>query len=288
MSPRPSAFVRAHPVATYFALAYAISWALWLPAVASEQAWWDLDLPTSWHYVGAAGPMVAALLVAWAVDGRRGLRALSDQYRPSRAPVRWLAFALGSLLVLLGAGLAGARIADGEWPAYAALAKAGNLPAIGLPLTFLVHLFTFGIGEETGWRGFALPHLQERRSAGRATTLLFAGWALWHLPAFFENPSYEEWNLATIAGWAVGLALGAVFLTWLYNSARGSLLTVVLWHALFNTITASEAASGVLAAVVTTGVMAIAIAALLVAGPTELRGWSRRSGPRLRWSDLTK
>jgi membrane protease YdiL (CAAX protease family) len=178
------------------------------------------------------------------------------------------------------------RLIDGAWPAYADLAQANNLPALGLPLTFLVHTLTFGIGEETGWRAFALPHLQEGRSAGRATALLFTGWAVWHVPSFFENPSFAEMDLLTVVGWLIGLALGAVFLTWLYNSTGGSMFTLLLWHGLFNTVTASQAAPGVIAAVVSTGVMVIAVAALLLAGPAELRGLSRRAGTRVRWSDL--
>ncbi|MGE3794510.1 MAG: CPBP family glutamic-type intramembrane protease [Dehalococcoidia bacterium] len=288
MEQRWIAAVRAHVVLAYFAVAYGVTWMLWLPLVASRQGWWSFDPPEWLHYAGAAGPVTGAFVVAGLADGRRGWGALLARYRPSKAPLGWLVAAAGSVLALSAVGIIATRMADGAWPSYADIAKTSNLPAMGLPLTMLVHLLTFGIGEETGWRGFALPHLQERWGALRATALLYAGWALWHLPSFFENPTYSDWSAGTVVGWASGLALGAVFLTWLYNSARGSLLTVVMWHALFNTVTASEAASTsvVLAAVVTTGVMAIAVIALIAAGPAELRGWSRRAGPRVRWSDL--
>ncbi|HRC61713.1 MAG TPA: type II CAAX endopeptidase family protein [Dehalococcoidia bacterium] len=278
--------VHRHPLLAYFGLTWAISWLLWLPAVASRQGWWEIDVPIAWHYAGAVGPITAAIVVAFIVEGQEGVLALAQQYRPSRASLPWLVGTLGGMLVLFGAGLTAARLADGEWPAYEEVANAGNLPALGLPLTFLVHLVTFGIGEETGWRGFALPRLQEQRSAARATALLFVGWSLWHVPSFFENPDYTDMNTGTVVGWAIGLALGAVFLTWLYNSTRGSLLTIVLWHATFNTITASEAASGALAAVATTGIMAMAVVVFLLAGPAELRGWSRRAGPRVGWRQL--
>ncbi|MEZ4552540.1 MAG: lysostaphin resistance A-like protein [Dehalococcoidia bacterium] len=290
MEPRWLAIVRARTVLAYFAVAYGVSWLLWLPLVASQQGWWSLDLPESWHYAAAAGPVTAAFVVAGIVDGRSGGRALLEQYRPSRAPRGWLVAAVGSVLALAAGGIIGTRIADGAWPSYAEFAKTGNLPALGLPLTFLVHLLTFGVGEETGWRGFALPHLQERWGALRATALLYAGWAGWHIPSFFENPTFSDWSATTMVGWLIGLGLGAVFLSWLYNSTHGSLLTVVAWHALFNTVTASEAASEsvLLAAVVTTGVMAIATVALIAAGPAELSGWSRHAGPRVRWSDLLR
>src|SRR5690606_15567006 len=101
-------------------------------------------------------------------------------------------------------GLVAARLAEGQWPTYDAFARTDNLPGAGLLATFLLHLLTFGIGEETGWRGFALPHLQESRTALRATGLLFLAWALWHVPTFFENPSFRDMSAATTVGWLIG------------------------------------------------------------------------------------
>lgn len=102
---------------------------------------------------------------------------------------------------------------------YAALGLAA------LPLWIL----TFGIGEETGWRGFALPRLQRGRSALSATIILWVFWALWHLPLFFY--SYEA---SILPGFLIGLLAGAITLTWLYNSTSGTILLVALWHGTFN------------------------------------------------------
>jgi membrane protease YdiL (CAAX protease family) len=152
---------------------------------------------------------------------------------------------------------------------------------MALPLTLLVHILTFGVGEETGWRGFALPRLQSNHTAIQATHLLALGWGLWHLPTFFENPSFMEMGPVEILGWSAGLWMGAVFLTWLFNSSGGSLIVVVLWHGLFNQFAASEASPAV-AAVITMGVILLAVAALRLAGPNELTGLSRDSGARQR------
>lgn len=278
--------IRRHTAAAYFGLAFAVSWLFWLPRIASEQGWWARDVPEWWHYAGAAGPVTAAFVVAVLVDGRAGAGALLAQYHPSRVRTGYLLFVLASLLTMFATGLVVERLVEGDWPAYSELAKTNNLPAIGLPLTFLVHLLTFGIGEETGWRGFALPRLQETHRALPATAILFAGWATWHVPSFFENPDFRDMSMPMLVGWTLGLALGAIFLTWLYNSTAASLLTIVVWHGLFNTITASEAASGAIAAVVSTGVMMTALAVLALAGPAELRGRSRGAERRVRWSTL--
>jgi membrane protease YdiL (CAAX protease family) len=266
-------------VATYFCLAYLLSWGLWLPLVASVQGWWNADVPGWWHYAGAAGPVTAAVVAAFATEGSDGVRSLLGHYSLRRARPPWLLFGLLSPLAVLALGLIAARLADGRWPTLDELSRTDNLPALALPLTLLVHTVTFGIGEETGWRGFALPRLQADRSAIGATHVLALGWGLWHLPTFFENPSFMDMAPVELFGWATGIWMGAVFLTWLYNSADGSLLVVVLWHGIFNQFSASEASS-IVPAVMSIGVILVAIAAIRIAGPVELTGFSPRSGPR--------
>lgn len=272
-----------HPVLTYFALAYLISWSLWLPAVAAAQGWWQVNVPTWWHYTGASGPLSAAILVTALSKGRPGLRSLLAQYSPSRVRRPWLAFAVVSPLVLVAIGLVLIRLIEGEWPTYADLARADNLPAMALPLTLLVHISTFGIGEETGWRGFVLTRLQHDHTAMRATHLLALGWGLWHLPAFFENESFMAMGPLETIGWAIGIWMGAIFLTWLYNSSHGSLLIVVFWHGLFNQFSAS-AASSVVPATLSVGVIVTAIVVIRLAGVRELTGPSEHVGSRQRHS----
>ncbi|MEO8685917.1 MAG: CPBP family intramembrane glutamic endopeptidase, partial [Devosia sp.] len=106
-----------------------------------------------------------------------------------------------------------------EFPAFSALG-------------FLIYnIVTFGIGEEAGWRGFALPRLQARFSALTATAILFVIWACWHLPLFAYRPGYLGMDIGGIAGWLVSLATGAILLTALFNASRGSILAVALFHA---------------------------------------------------------
>jgi len=144
-------------------------------------------------------------------------------------------------------------LATGEPISIASLGNVNFLPSLGLAALPL-WLLTFGIGEETGWRGFALPRLQRDRSALSATLILSILWALWHLPQFFYL--FEP----TIAiGWLLGLICGAVLLTWLFNSTGGSILIVAIWHGCFNFISASNAGNGILAAVVSSLVMIWAV-----------------------------
>lgn len=269
------------PLLAYFSIACAVSWTAWLPRIASQQGWWAWSVPEWWHYAGAAGPITAALLVTSRAEGRAGVADLLGQFRV-RPATGWLLVALGSPLALFAIGATVARAATGAWPAFDEIAQTQNLPALGLLPTLLVHVMTFGLGEETGWRGFALPRLQARHDALRATLLLSAGWGLWHVPSFFGNPGYATLGPVDLVGWSIGLVLGAIFLTWLYNSTRGSLMAIVLWHGLFNTLVASEAATGLIAAVMTTGIMVLAVVALGMSGARHLTGLSRDAGQRLQ------
>jgi hypothetical protein len=150
------------------------------------------------------------------------------------------------------------------------------LPDLGVAAWGL-WLATSGVGEELGWRGFALPRLQRSHSAMTSTLLLALGWAGWHLPAFFYLPSYAALGLAVLPGFFLGLFAGAIVLTWLYNSSDGSVLAVVLWHASFNFVTGSPTAGGLIAAVASTLVMVWAVALIFCCDWATLSNRRRRA-----------
>jgi membrane protease YdiL (CAAX protease family) len=136
------------------------------------------------------------------------------------------------------------------------------LPAIGVAGVWAVITLLNGVGEETGWRGYAIPHLQRSHSPLVASLILAAFWATWHVPAFFLLETYQGLGPATVPAFFVGLASGAILLTWLYNRSGGSILLVVLWHGTYNLVSGTEAVQGTIAAAVSTAV--IVQAAVLV------------------------
>lgn len=98
-------------------------------------------------------------------------------------------------------------------------------------LFFVYNVLFFGFGEEVGWRGFALPHLQQRLNALVATLVLTIFWALWHTPLFFYRAGYTSMDVYGIVGWVFSLVTGSVLLTWLFNSSNGSVLACAIFHA---------------------------------------------------------
>ncbi len=99
-----------------------------------------------------------------------------------------------------------------------------------------------GLGEEPGWRGFALPRLETRYTPVAATLLLGLVWALWHLPQALVDPRFPHGftSLAPLVLLAlltlVGIVFMAFFYTWVYNNTRSVLLCMLL-HGSFNTAT---------------------------------------------------
>jgi membrane protease YdiL (CAAX protease family) len=234
------------PVAWFFALAYALSWGWWWPIVATggeveRGVGWPTQVP------GLLGPMIAAFVVTAVCDGRPGVRALASAMVRWPRRWRWRLAALSPLAFLAVSLLVAA--ASGNLPSAADYGRMSGVPAgIGLMLAALV---INGFGEETGWRGFAQPRLQERLGPLRATMVVAVLWAGWHSPLFLAMASYRDFSALILLGFLVGLGCGAVVLTAIYNGSGGSILAVALWHALYNLAVATEAGEGLIAPLVT-------------------------------------
>lgn len=102
-----------------------------------------------------------------------------------------------------------------------------------VPLIFAVVLVAGGpLGEELGWRGFALQRAQQTMRPVVATALVAAMWTVWHLPQL-TTPGSIQYEVP----WPVfvgQILVTSVFYTWIVNRT-GSLVPAVLLHASFNT-----------------------------------------------------
>ena len=231
----------------YVALAFAFSWAWWVPVAVAGG--------TASHYPGLLGPLAAAVVVTLATDGSAGLRRMVGGVG---AP-RWWALALSPLLV--GAVAAVLAHAFGNGPSTAELADMPGVPAWSWPAVFLVVLLVGGVGEEAGWRGLAWPRLRRHWTLRDAALLLTVPWAVWHLPLFWIDSGLADMPLYVVPGWLVGLASGAVVLGWLYERSS-SLAVVALAHTAINLASGTRGGAGLVAAAVSAAVIAAAVLVL--------------------------
>ena len=208
-------FVKRHPLVTFFVLAYALSW--W-PAIPSLDLWPEPVI--------GVGPFLAAVAVLALTSGKAGVTDLLRRMVRWRVGVRWWAVAL--LLPVAAAGTATALnvLLGAEAPSAAEL---GDWPNV-VPI-FLVVLLVPGLGgawEEPGFRGYALPRLAERRSPLAAALLLSIFWVGWHLPLFLTGGI--EWPDVAL------IPAASVVFAWVVTNARGSVLIVMVLHAMNNAV----------------------------------------------------
>lgn len=205
--------IRASPLAAFFLLAYAITWPL--AALTAVHLGFGL--------LGLFGPAAAAIIVSRASQGPAGVSTLFAKIRTWRVAPVW--YAIVFLLPLAVSGVV-ALIA-------LALGRATSVHLTPLSPIGLV-LFVLVLGEELGWRGFALPRMIERFGVGRASLLLGVLWGFWHLPTFFLEGAPQA-EVPILAYVAFTTALAGAF-TWIWVHTRGSVLLATLFHGAVNLI----------------------------------------------------
>jgi uncharacterized protein len=234
-------WIKRNSVISYYIIAYVVSWSFEIPLALFHQGIISVQIPMWFHYFAALGPFSAALIMTLLTDGVFGLRRLLARILKWRVDVRYYGF-----IILLPAGLfTFACILNhtitGNWPNLSLLGAVDYLPYLTPFGALGIWLITFGLGEEIGWRGYALPHLQKTRSAAAATLILGILWAFWHLPMFFYRDTYIQMGIMGFPMLALSLLCAAMIFTWLYNSTQGSVWIVIIFHAVFNWLTANEA-----------------------------------------------
>lgn len=241
MTPDRPSWVRQHTLLLYFILAYAVSWSIEIPIALSVRGLIAAKVPMWLHYFASFGPMTAALALTGLTEGRDGIRELVRRIFKWRVEGRYYAFVLLAPMCLFALAYLLDRAVTGEWADLSLLGLPDYLPYITPIGTLGLWLLTYSLGEETGWRGFALPRLQKNRPATSATLVLALFWACWHLPAFFYRDTYIELGIIGFPMFAFSILFAAMIFTWLYNSTGGSIWMAILFHAVFNWLAVSEA-----------------------------------------------
>lgn len=249
-SPAPSStvgrFIQAHPVAAFLILVYGISWTLFLPSLLSLGGIgllpFDIPLQPFILLSTVLGLTVPGFIVARVTAGKEGTRALRQHYTHGRVNPAWYLVVLFALplacLVAASLWLGGAPLQafTGQW----ALLFTGFLPQ-ALLIAVLVSLW-----EEGGWTAFLLPRLQQRWGPLLSSVILAVCQGLFHVPLLFiiggvsdgrVPPSEYGFYLFFLFVLTIPVRM---MITWLWNSTRGSLVIVALFHGAFNTVNSGD------------------------------------------------
>jgi uncharacterized protein len=218
------ALLRRHPLISFFVLTYVLAWILWLPLVVLRDT-----IPATQGLIlvilGSAVPSLLAIVLTAIVLGRGALRKLLGRLLIWRVNPRWY------WVVLAPAALAGGVVAFNAFVGGPAISVGVPLLTVVITLAFMIFPGS-AMGEEIGWRGYALPRLQAKRSALSASLILGVIWAFYHLPLFFTGQAFRSPSI--LVPFVISTIALSVILTWVYNGTGGSLLLVVLLHATAN------------------------------------------------------
>ncbi len=235
--------IRDHPLFAFFAIAFAGSWIAWLPLILAQNGLGllpytipDLVYPPSYWFAALSsitGPTQASFVVTAIMSGKAGVRQLLRRYVLWRVGVRWYLLVIAGVPVIQ---LAFASIFSGGAPLVAFLQHWPLFFTVYLPNILIISV-AIQIWEEGGWSGFAVPNLQKRFGAWRATLIFGPLWALFHLPAFFVPGQIfqSKVGVSTMVVYMVILIIVAiptrVIMTWVFNTTKASILIAILLHA---------------------------------------------------------
>ena len=216
----------------FFALSL-FAWAIWIPQAAHRLGHlsWAPGLASPLNALTVWAPGLAAIALSRRVSGKPGIGALFRSLTAWRLPVKWYAVALllepGTWALARAIDLLSGQTYDLE-PAL----LAGTFRASAAFMIPVAVVFTLpnALGEELGWRAFALPRLQARYGALRASVVLGLYWGFWHVPAWV---AWSESGLSapSLVLMVLNTVPTAILFTWLFNRTGGSLLLVCLYHA---------------------------------------------------------
>jgi uncharacterized protein len=237
----------------FFVLTFIWSWLFWGAAAATDRSW-NSPIVLVLFAVGGAGPVLAAGVLLRLCGDRDVERDFWRRVLDARrVPGRWWTVVVALALAPPVSGLL-ATGAEGPWVDPGAV-------------TVLVVALVAGVLEEPGWRGYAVEGLARRHHVLVAAAVVGVAWPLWHLPLFFLEGSYQsDLGVGSFSFWVF---LGSLFLlsfvyAWVYVGTNGSILAVIVLHALangFGEVLAGERSAGM--ELVTTAVLALLAAGAL-------------------------
>jgi uncharacterized protein len=225
-----------HPLVFFVLIAYAGTWVVWLPFLLSADGLglMSFSSPLPLIVIGGlatfTGPALAAFVMTGVTEGRVGIRRLLQKIVLWRVGLRWYLFALLGLPVILALG---AIVVPGNLASFQPMDPLSLLLAY-LPFFVYPALLIGGpLGEEPGWRGFALPRLQQLHGPLVGSLILGVVWTFWHVfPVWLASwTAAGMLNIYNLVLYFLFITSWTIVFTWVFNNTRGSVLMAILVHA---------------------------------------------------------
>lgn len=258
VDPTPRVRRLGRAVTTFVVVALGFSWLIWLPLVFAGPT----PVMPWFFYLGSMGPALGAITATIVLRPDGGVGAWARRTFSVTGISRALIVVVLSIAVYVGVGILAEQLATGSIARLPSVGLTTKMPGASAIVVAVTWFLTFGLGEETGWRGWLMPTLTGRFGFFPAALMVAGVWLLWHLPQFVFNPGFRAMGWSAF-GWALALVAGSFWLGWLARFGRWSIVPVVLWHGGFDFLTASDLGPSAFPATISTIVMVQAAVVLL-------------------------
>ena len=214
--------MKKRPLLWFFIMTYVITWGLvavyFLFPHSIGHIAGEMSVTNPVFILAVWGPTFAAMIVSWISSGRGSVIELLKSFIPARTGIIWY------LLVIFLIPVFGILIHLVTNTPF----KIHSMSTHEFLTLALVLIITGPLGEELGWRGFALPRLLRRHSAFIASLVVGIIWGVWHLPSFF-TPGLPQAGLQIPLFLITAIAI-AIICTWIYLHTGRRIFHCVLLH----------------------------------------------------------
>lgn len=175
--------------------------------------------------------VLPAFVISSAYTGADGVKQmLATLLRPKGSIVYYLiALLTFPVIHLIGTGITNIVSGDAWFPQ---VSQGADLASALLITFFSVLLFSGGINEESGWRGFAQHRMQATYSPLAASIILWVLMVIWHIPNDMVQYQHGGYLLVRIGLYP----FIAILFAWVYNRTKGSILAPAVFHASMNSM----------------------------------------------------
>jgi membrane protease YdiL (CAAX protease family) len=226
----------------FFVMTFVGTWLLFIPILLSPRGLGWIEIPDALGFAffllsTYCGAFLSAWIITGIVDGPPGVHRWFSRMLQWRVGPQWY------LLVLIGYPLVFAlpALVAGGQAALASAASGGTTFVTSYLAAIPIGFFLPTLGEEAGWRGFALTRLQRSHGPLLGTLIVASLHALWHLPAYFVNGAIINGGFdpqVFISNSLAIIALSVVW-TWLFNHAGQSIFFATFVHATSNAMSSN-------------------------------------------------
>jgi uncharacterized protein len=224
-----------HPLLFYVLIAYGGTWIIWLPFLLSADGLglMSFSSPLPLIVIGGlatfTGPAVGAFVMTGVTEGRAGVRRLLRKMVLWRVGLRWYLFTFLGFPVILALGTI---VVPGNLASFKPTDPISLLSSFLLFFIYPALIIGGPLGEEPGWRGFALPRLQRRYGPLVGSLFLGVIWTFWHVAPVWLASWYAAGmlNVFNFVLYLLFITAWTIVFTWVYNNTRGSVFMAILVH----------------------------------------------------------